>query len=57
MSWDQVYSDRGLKWEYIASRDIYTLRASRKIRISASREGEVMHLLSIHPDHDSAYSR
>jgi hypothetical protein len=55
MEWSQVYQDKGLNWEYIREREIYTLRASKKIRISALRQGNIMQLLAIHPDHDSAY--
>jgi hypothetical protein len=55
MEWSQVYQDKGLNWEYIREREIYTLRASKKIRISALREGNHLRLLAIHPDHDSAY--
>ncbi len=55
MDWQQIYSDKGLNWKYIRTKEIYTLRASRKIRIAALREGNIMRLLSIHVDHDSAY--
>jgi hypothetical protein len=55
MEWQQVYKDKGLNWEYIVARDVYTLRAAQRIRISALREGNIMRLLAIHPDHDSAY--
>ena len=55
LEWQQLYADQGLKWEYISARDFYTLRASQKIRIAARREGNILRLLSIHPDQDSAY--
>jgi hypothetical protein len=55
MDWPQIYQDKGLRWEYIVSRQIYTLRASQKIHISALREGNILRLLAIHSDHDSAY--
>ncbi len=55
MEWNQIYADQGLKWEYIASKDVYSLRASQRIRISATRRGELLVVLAIHPDHDSAY--
>jgi hypothetical protein len=55
MEWQQVYQDKGLNWEFIDARKFYTFRASQKMRISALREGNIMRLLAIHPDHDSAY--
>lgn len=61
MSWQQVYQDRGLKWEAIAARRVasgqrlYTFRCSRGSRAVAIRDGTYLVLLSIHPDHDSAY--
>lgn len=62
MSWAQVYQDRGLKWEAIYSRTgpdggrLYSLRISQGFRAVAYRdEGGWLRLLSLHPDHDSAY--
>jgi hypothetical protein len=61
MTWEQVYRDAGLKWEAISlmagpeGRRIYSLRMGKGFRAIAYREGEQMHLLSLHPDHDSAY--
>lgn len=55
MEWEQVYQDKGLNWEYVSQSNLYSLRASQKMRILAHRDGEWMRLLSIHPDHDSAY--
>jgi len=55
LEWSQLYMDQGIKWECISSQDFYTLRASQKMRIAARREGNILRLLSIHPDHDSAY--
>jgi hypothetical protein len=60
MGWDQVYSDRGLKWEVIFSRTgphgerLYSFRIGKGFRGLAYREGEWMRILSI-PDHDSTY--
>jgi hypothetical protein len=62
MEWQQLYRDRGLRWEAILSRPgpggarIYSLRVTRKVRAVAYREGDFLRLLSIHADHDSAYS-
>lgn len=61
MSWTQVYRDSGLKWELISSRigpreeRIYSLRMGKGFRALAYREDNWMRLLSLHPDHDSAY--
>jgi hypothetical protein len=63
MTWEQVYRDAGLKWEQIASRlgdrgeRLYTLRMGKGFRAVAFREGEWLRLVSLHPDHDSAYDR
>ena len=63
MEWQQLYSDRGLRWEAILSRSgpggarIYSLRVSRKVRAVAYRDRDFLRLLSLHADHDSAYGR
>ena len=46
MTWHQLQSSKGLRWELIAS------RSSRAV---AWRDGPWLRLLSLHPDHDSAY--
>lgn len=61
LTWDQVHRDKGLHWEAIHSRSgadgkrLYSLRITQRCRAVAMREGEYLRLLSIHPDHDSAY--
>ena len=61
MTWDQVYRDKGLRWEAIHSRTSisgerpYSIRITRKFRAVARREGEYLRLLTLNPDHDSAY--
>ncbi len=61
MDWNQVYHDKGLKWEKIQSiktdkgRELYTIRLSNKHRAVVYREDEFMIFVSLHPDHDSAY--
>ncbi|WP_462267653.1 hypothetical protein [Desulfobacter sp.] len=61
MTWRQVYSDRGLKWEAILSRKgpngsrIYTFRLGKGFRAIGYREKLWLRILSLHPDHDSAY--
>jgi hypothetical protein len=63
MTWDQVYRDSGLKWELVDSRGgeqgerVYSLRMGKGFRALATREGDWLHLVSLHPDHDSAYDR
>lgn len=61
LTWEQVYRDKGLHWELIHSRKgpgntkLYSLRITQKCRAIAYREQEWMRILSLHPDHDSAY--
>lgn len=61
MTWHQVYRDTGLKWEAVLSRStadglrIYSLRIGKGFRALACRDGRYLRLLSLHPDHDSAY--
>ena len=61
MNWDQVYVDRGLKWEAIFSRTgphgerLYSFRLGKEFRGLAYRKGDFMRILSLHPDHDSTY--
>ena len=61
MSWSQVYQDRGLRWEVVHTRRgphggrLYSFRISQGFRGLAYREGSWMRLLSLHPDHDTAY--
>jgi hypothetical protein len=61
LTWDQVHRDKGLHWEAIHSRTgedgkrLYSLRVTQRCRAVAVREGDYLRLLSIHPDHDSAY--
>ena len=64
MTWRQVYKDNGLKWEKVASvipppgiTAIYSLRITRPRRATAYREGDFIRLLTIAPDHDSAYGK
>jgi hypothetical protein len=62
MSWEQVYADRGLNWEVISSRPgpkgnrLYSFRIGEGFRGLAFREGNWLRVLSLHPDHDSAYN-
>ena len=61
LDWDQLYRERGLRWEAILSRSgpagrrLYSLRVTRRVRAVAYRDGDFLRLLSLHADHDSAY--
>jgi hypothetical protein len=66
MTWHQLQSSKGLRWELIQSRQgpngqrLYSLRVSRSCRATACRDGPRrdgpwLRFLSLHPDHDSAY--
>jgi hypothetical protein len=61
LTWEQVYHDKGLRWEAILSREgpdgrrLYSLRISRACRAIAFRDGSWLRMVSLHPDHDSAY--
>ena len=64
MTWTQVYADKGLRWEKIASvapppgiSAIYSLRITQSRRATAYRDGEYMRFLTIAPDQDAAYGR
>ncbi len=64
MTWDQVYRDRGLKWEKIASiappagvQADYSLRIPQSRRATAYRDGDLICFRTIAPDHDSAYGK
>jgi len=61
MTWQQVYRDSGFKWEAILSksgpggRRLYTFRCGKGFRAVAFRQDGFLRLLTLHPDHDSAY--
>jgi GH35 family endo-1,4-beta-xylanase len=61
MTWQQVYADHGLKWEVILSQkgpdgnNLYSFRIGKGFRAIAYRDDSWLRLLSLHPDHDSAY--
>jgi len=63
MTWKQVYGDGGLKWEEIHSRTgthsekLYSFRIGKGFRAVAWREESWLRILSLHPDHDSAYDQ
>jgi hypothetical protein len=63
MSWDQVYRDTGLRWEaihsYVGAKNerLYSLRVGKAFRAVCCRDGDWLRVVSLHPDHDSAYGR
>jgi hypothetical protein len=64
MRWDQVHSDRGLKWEKITSvrppigvDAIYSIRITQSRRATVYRHEDIMRFLTIAPDHDATYGK
>lgn len=64
MTWNQVYRDKGVKWEKIVSvrpppgiEAIYSLRITQSRRATAYRDGDFVRLLTITPDHDGTYGK
>lgn len=63
LDWNLVYRHTGFKWEAIRhirtpnGATAYSLRLSGKIRAVAYRDGDFLRIVSLHPDHDSAYGR
>ena len=63
LNWSQLYSDKGLRWEAILSKQtitnerIYSFRFSQKYRATALRQDDFLRLLTLHADHDSAYKK
>lgn len=63
LDWNTLYRHSGFHWEAIEhlqapnGAKVYSLRLSQKIRALAYRDGEFLRLLSLHPEHDSAYER
>lgn len=64
LTWNQVYRDKGLHWEKIASLQpptgidaLYSLRVTQTRRAVAYREGNFIRLLAIPPDHDATYGK
>lgn len=63
LEWNVVYRHTAFKWEAIRhirtpnGTMAYSLRLSEKIRAIAYRDGDFLRIISLHPDHDSAYER
>ena len=63
LDWNTLYRHTGFQWELIGhlkgpgGAQVYSLRLSQKIRAIGYRDGDLLRLVSLHPDHDSAYER
>jgi len=61
LNWEDLYQDKGIKWELITSqktlkgRDIYSFRFSQKYRGIAYRDGDYLVLIDLFVNHDGAY--
>ncbi|HQZ38511.1 MAG TPA: hypothetical protein PLH72_05675 [Vicinamibacterales bacterium] len=63
LDWNTLYRHTGYQWELIdhlqgpGGAKVYSLRLSQRIRAIGYRDGDLLRLTSLHPDHDSAYER
>ncbi len=63
LEWSEVYKSKGLRWEAIDhivtpnGSKAHSLRLSQKMRAIAYRDGDFLRIVSLHPDHDSAYGK
>ena len=63
LDWNTLYRHAGFRWEAIAhlkapnGARVYSLRIGQKTRAVAYRDGGILRLISLHPDHDSAYKQ
>lgn len=64
LTWPQIYADKGLRWEKIASIKppkgipaVYSLRITQSCRATAFREDDFIRFLTISADHDAAYGK
>ena len=61
LTWEELYQDRGLRWELVISQktikdlSIYSFRFSKKYRGTAYRDGDYFVLLDLFVNHDGAY--
>jgi len=62
LEWTGLYRHTGFQWEAIEhlkapnGARVYSLRLSQKMRAIAFRDGDFLRVVSLHPDHDSAYA-
>lgn len=63
LDWNNLYRHTGFRWEALehlkapSGAKVYSLRLSQRTRALAFRDGDFLRLISLHPDHDSAYER
>ena len=63
LDWIALYRHTGFRWEAVEHlkapnrTTVYSLRLSQKVRAIAYRDGDFLRLISLHPDHDTAYER
>ncbi len=61
LEWNAPYRHTGYQWEQIGhlkgpgGAKVYSIRLSQQIRATGYRDGDLLRLVSLHPDHDSAY--
>ena len=63
LEWNALYRHTDYQWEHIShlkgpgDAKVYSLRLSQRIRAIGYRDGAFLRLVSLHPDHDSAYDQ
>ena len=63
LDWNILSRDSGFNWEAVRhirtpnGATAHSLRLSVKIRAITYRHGDFLRIVSLHPDHDSAYER
>ncbi len=63
LDWNTLYRHTGFKWEAIRhirtpnGATAYSLKLSEKGRAIAYRDDDFLRIISLHPDHESAYRR
>jgi hypothetical protein len=63
LDWPALYAHTGFRWETVehlktgGGAKLYSIRLSQRIRAIALRDGSFLRLISLHPEHDSAYRR
>jgi hypothetical protein len=63
MDWIALYRHTGFQCEHIAhlkgpgAAKVYSIRLSQQIRAIGHRDGDLLRLVSLHSDRDSAYER
>lgn len=63
LDWNSFYQHTGFRWEAIehlkapGGSQVHSLRLGQRMRAVAVRDGDFLRLISLHPDHDSAYER